>query len=88
MNKRTRRQRNRRQVKRTVLVVCEGERTERNYFDGLKRLDDVTKHYTVRVVPGKGGSRLQIVEHAVKKQKQFGPDECWCVIDKDSRHAS
>lgn len=83
MNKRSRRQRNRRQVKRTVLVVCEGERTERNYFDGLKRLDDVKKHYTVRVIPGKGGSRLQIVKHAVTKQKQFGSDECWCVIDTE-----
>ena len=83
MSKRTRRRNFRRPIKHTVLIVCEGEQTERNYFDGLKRVDEVTKHYTVRVVPGKGGSRLQIVEHAVKKQKQFRPDECWCVIDTE-----
>ena len=73
----------RRPEKRTVLVVCEGKETERNYFDGLKRIDKVSKHYAVRIIPGGGGSRLQIVQNAVKKRKQFTPDECWCVIDTE-----
>lgn len=72
-----------RATKRTVLIVCEGKETERNYFDGLKRTDEVTKNYAVRVIPGKGGSRLQIVQHAVKQQKSLNKDECWCVLDTE-----
>lgn len=73
----------RRPVKQTVLIVCEGKETERNYFDGLKRTDEVSKFFKIRVVPGQGGSRLQIVRHAVKKAKQFQHDECWCVLDTE-----
>jgi hypothetical protein len=67
----------------TILLVCEGRETEPNYFDGLKREDDVAKKFTITVQRGKGGSRLQIVQEAIdaRKRKQSKFDEVWCVMD-------
>jgi hypothetical protein len=79
----------RRPERRTLLVVCEGRETERNYLDGLKREDAVKRRFTVTVAKGQGGSRRQIVQRAVDR-KDNAPhdfDEVWCVIDVESEAA-
>ncbi len=64
-----------------VLIVCEGKKTEPNYFRGF-RLTNVT-------VDGKGYNTDSLVREAIKIQKnaikskeEF--DRVWCVFDRDS----
>jgi hypothetical protein len=85
---RTRRTSQGRKLKKTWLIVCEGRETERNYLDGLKREDSVSKLFTIKVVRGKGGSRSQIVNRAIKKKRnqQYTPDRVICVLDTESLH--
>lgn len=78
----------RRPEKSTLLIVCEGRETERNYLDQLKREDEVNRHFAITIKKGKGGSRLQIVQLAVdfKNQTNTDFDEVWCVMDVESQH--
>jgi len=64
----SRNSRRRRPLKQTILIVCEGKETERNYFEALKKQDRFTENYTITVKKGKGGSREQIAKHAVKRK--------------------
>ncbi len=83
---RMRRTPQRRKLKKTWLIVCEGKETERNYLDGLKRENSVRERFAIKVVPGKGGSRSQIVNHAIdrKKNQPHTPDKVICVLDTES----
>lgn len=88
-----RRKSKQRSVKRRVLIVCEGRETERNYFDRLKRRDEVDALFTVTVKRSKGGSRTHIAQSAIDckqitEQKDGKFDECWCVMDveQESEH--
>ncbi len=85
---RTRRTSQRRKLKKTWLIVCEGRETERNYLDGLKREDSVSRLFTIKVVRGKGGSRSQIVNRAIDKKRaqQETLDKVICVLDTESLH--
>jgi len=69
--------------KTTILIVCEGKETQRNYFDGLKREDAVRQRFAVTVKRGKGGSPLAVAQFAVKQKNQSVADydEVWCVMD-------
>ena len=74
-----------------VLIVCEGEKTEPNYFNELKQ------HYKISsaniVITGDCGSDpLSIVNHAKKlysEQQDLGDafDQVYCVFDRDT-HAN
>lgn len=72
-----------RELKTTVLIVCEGKETERNYLYQLKLEESATKHFTVTVKSAKGKSRVQAVRAAVAIQKNSSGqyDEVWCVMD-------
>lgn len=85
---RMRRTSQRRKLKKTWLIVCEGRETERNYLDGLKREDSVSRLFTIKVVRGRGGSRTQIVNHAIdrKRTERNTPDKVICVLDTESLH--
>jgi hypothetical protein len=70
----------------TVLIVGEGQETEANYFDGLKRLDEVTARFTVTVRRGHGFNPESVVqeaiEHKERSQRQGKEyDEVWCILD-------
>lgn len=71
-----------------VLIVCEGEKTEPNYFRAL--IDDFRLN-TANVVVAKnigGSSPRAIVDFALKeyrKEKEY--DRVYCVFDKD-RHTT
>ena len=71
-----------------VLIVCEGEQTEPNYFSAL--IDDLQLN-TANIMIAKnsaGSSPYNVVDFALKefkKDKKY--DRVYCVFDKD-RHTS
>lgn len=71
-----------------VLIVCEGEKTEPNYFEGLI---DYYKINTanVRIDGSCGSSPLSVVNYAIalyREEQQKGDpyDRVYCVIDRDA----
>ena len=61
-----------------ILIVCEGERTEPNYFDQF----EVTN---ITIDPrGIGDNTLRLVKYAINESKRNDYDQVWCVFDKDS----
>ena len=73
--------------RRSILIVCEGEKTEPNYFEGLKK-----KHRLhtsgIKVVGEECGSDpTSVVRYACERKKDesgTGFDEVWCVIDVEA----
>ncbi|MFM8310051.1 MAG: RloB family protein [Microcystis aeruginosa] len=78
-----RRQTKTRKTRKRFLIVCEGEKTEVNYFKAF----DVPKKIEV-TVRGEGKNSLSLVNKAIqiidnlKKDDSF--DQIWCVFDKDN----
>ena len=83
-----RRKVDRRDIRRSFLILCEGERTEPNYFSGFRAKADV-------VAEGTGHNTVSIVKMAIQRKKDLEKeerdkkeprryDEIWCVFDKDS----
>lgn len=75
------------EVKKTFLIVCEGENTEPSYFRQFKMP-------TINIVPiGTGCNTVSLIQEAEKLQKEnikkskkgedVKYDEIWCVFDKD-----
>lgn len=61
----------------TMLIVCEGEKTEPQYFRGFKRP-------SVEVV-GVGKNTKSLVDEAIRrKDASEARDHYWCVFDRDS----
>ena len=83
---------NRRKAKRSsyekILIVCEGAKTEPNYFNEIIDIYEINSANVV--VDGKcGSSPKSVFEHALKKydaeKKKGDPfDRVYCVYDKDS----
>lgn len=59
------------------LIVCEGEKTEPQYFDRF-RMPTVV----IRTV-GTGRSSIDVVREAVKRRQDDDYDQVWCVFDRD-----
>lgn len=66
----------------SMLIVCEGAKTEPNYFDSF----DVTM-LQVRV-EGTGTNTLSLVELTHTYADGQGFDQVWCVFDRDSFSAA
>lgn len=70
----------------TVLIVCEGEKTEKNYFDAL--IGDLKLNTAnVKVAKNSSGSAPKtVVEFAIKTYEESSGDfdKVFCVIDKDN----
>lgn len=71
-------------IKNRFLIVCEGEKTEPNYFKGFK----IPKDSIVKVC-GEGFNTLSLVTEAIRLRDQaveFNEpyDQVWCVFDRDS----
>jgi len=67
-----------------VLIVCEGEKTEPEYFKGLQKLHRLS-NANITIVPGDGNDPVSIVKHALKAGGDF--DRVFCVFDRDG-HAN
>jgi len=77
-----------RELKIYFLIVCEGEKTEPNYFKSFpKKIDKI---FYEAEIQGGGISTLKVVEKAIKlrdnSKQKF--DRVWAVFDKDSFKAN
>ena len=86
-----RRRQETREVRKTILIVTEGEKTEPDYFNGLRKRWRLS---TAEIeVVGKGATPSRVVEEAVsrkeKREQDCGKDlndqydEVWAVVDWD-----
>lgn len=74
-----------------VLIVCEGEKTEPNYFNGLI-IEYKLSTADVLITTPKGSAPMSLVNYAISKYKQACKQKSWfdrvyCVFDKDN-HAN
>jgi len=80
-----------RAARSSILIVCEGSKTEPKYFAGVLAK---WKLQSVDVVPARGSAPTTIVEDAASRKKQRAVDasrsdfvaeydEVWCVFDVD-----
>jgi hypothetical protein len=70
---------------RRILIVCEGEKTEPNYF---KRFPENPEVYDRIDIHGTGYNTVSLVNEAIKlkneaRKKKEPYIEVWCVFDKD-----
>ncbi len=86
MQNRIKRTPRKKKLKKTILIVCEGEKTERYYLDGLKHEETIREAFTITIEGGKGGSRSQIIRRAIKKKdaQRKEMDAVFCVLDTES----
>ena len=71
---------NTREVRQRFLIVCEGEKTEPNYFRSFRVPKDVAEID----VQGLGENPSKLVQSAKELKKQEDYDQVWCVFDRDS----
>jgi hypothetical protein len=64
----------------TFLIVCEGERTEPNYFLAFRMAGDVRRID----VHGLGYNTRSLVEKTIELASEGEYDQVWCVFDRDS----
>jgi len=79
------RSRNSRDIQVFFLIVCEGEKTEKNYFESFPR-KNMKRDIVIDCKDGnKKTSAMQIVDKAIElKDKAKGKyDSIWAVFDKD-----
>ena len=69
-----------------VLIVCEGKKTEPEYFEGLKKACRLSSA-NIKVVPGDGNDPVSIVKHALAEYRKGGYDRVFCVFDRNG-HAN
>lgn len=70
----------------TVLIVCEGEKTEKFYFASLLKFEKLSS-VNISIMPGKHSDPLHVVDTAIEEQekqaKYLSFDKVYCVIDGD-----
>lgn len=74
------RKKNNRELKQRFLIVCEGEKTEPNYFKSFRVPKDVID------VKGLGENPSKLVKSAeriISKEDKDYYDQVWCVFDRD-----
>jgi len=67
-----------RDIRQTFLIICEGEKTEPNYFKSFRLSTLVIE------VKGVGMNPTKVVESALDFRKEDDYDQVWCVFDRDS----
>ncbi|MFD1536126.1 RloB family protein [Nonomuraea guangzhouensis] len=68
--------------RKTIVVFCEGEASEPDYINGLKRLPDVRANTSINIeIHPEQGVPFILVQRAVERSRDDEVDECWCVFD-------
>ncbi len=67
---------NTRKVKQRFLIVCEGAKTEPNYFRSFRVPGDI-------IVKGVGYNPSRLVDSAIEYEREDEYDQVWCVFDRD-----
>lgn len=89
--KQHKRKRNFRTKRKYFLIVCEGEKTEPNYFESLKK--DLPKGVLTAFkidIEGTGRNTLSLVEESkrikerLERETSLSIDKIWVVFDRDS----
>src|SRR5688500_13892816 len=67
-----------------ILIVCEGENTEKSYFDQFR----LTSAQLITL--GKGYNTLSLVAEAIRLSQlpDVNYEQVWCVFDKDDFQAN
>ncbi|MEH2293810.1 RloB family protein [Nostoc sp.] len=68
-----------RELRQIFLIICEGEKTEPNYFKSF-RVPTTVKKIDVR---GFGYNPSKLVQEAKKLKAEEDYDQVWCVFDRD-----
>lgn len=68
-----------RELKQRFLIVCEGERTEPNYFRSFR----VPKNVVGIDIRGLGENPSRLVQSARELANEDEYDQVWCVFDRD-----
>ena len=85
--RRVKRGRPRRSGKPRILILCEGTRTEPNYFEGLKKSKSLTSVVVRTLRPGQVGPTGLLKRVREELKEDSGWDEVYCVLDHDGREA-
>lgn len=77
------------QPKPRLLIVCEGRKTEPNYFEGFRREN---RDLIISIIESPGKTPIQIVRHAMQRARDLDigkveGDAAWCVFDVDECEA-
>lgn len=69
--------------RKTVVVFCEGENSEPDYINGLRRLPEVQRNASIDIeIDPQRGVPLTLVQLAANRKRRDGEvDEFWCVFD-------
>ena len=79
----SKRQQNRRKERKTFIIVCEGKKTEPNYF---KQFRVYVKVRDIDII-GLGANTITVVEEAIQQKQENPSAEVWGVFDRDSFQA-
>jgi hypothetical protein len=64
------------------VIFCEGEASEPDYLNGVKRQPQIRRNTSVEIeIDPTQGVPLTLVQSAIARQKHDEIDECWCVFD-------
>lgn len=69
-------------IRCSVLIVCEGTKTEPNYFDAFAQKQQGIIVYDIEV-KGLGRGTKDVVEKAIALKNKNNYDRVWAVFDKD-----
>ena len=64
-------------IRQRFLIVCEGEKTEPNYFMSFRVPGIIAEVY------GEGMVTMSLVQKTIELRHQDDYDQTWCVFDKD-----
>ncbi len=68
--------------RKTVVVFCEGEASEPDYINGLKRLPNIYGNVAIDIeIATQRGVPLTLVQAAIERSTDSEVDECWCIFD-------
>lgn len=74
-----------RRERRTVVIFCEGKKSEPDYLQGVKRLPEVRRNTAVNIeIASKRDVPLPLVVAAVKRKQDDEVDDVWCVFDVEA----
>jgi hypothetical protein len=65
-----------------ILIVCEGEKTEPNYFHGLRQAHTLSSA-NIEIVRPPAHDPINIVEYAERRLIEDGYDRAYCVFDRN-----
>ncbi len=71
-----------REIRFSILIVCEGEKTEPNYFNEFAKNNQSLFIYDI-TVKGRGRGPKDVVKNAIELKSKNEYDRVWAVFDKD-----